>query len=323
MLAAAIEHDWDKTSDRWPENLTVAAYRIKRESPLRVPDLILRSIGFVAEVNGDDLSTANIDPVGTVFLVSIPSSEIPGGRFCYAITARHVLDEATPNTERVIVVNRRGGGVAFLTLLSEWLGHPDASVDVAALPVKYDASVDVSMFDLEDLFDESNNRENIGPGDEVFFPGLFTPAPGHERVMPMVRHGNLAMLPNQQIQTSEGYQDIYLIEARSIGGFSGSPVFVRETVVLPVSRGDGEGEQVMQGLGKFKLLGLIKAHWDVEESKINQAHVLHSPKRGVNMGVAQVVPVKKILETLERPEFKAMRHGAESAYLSQMDGSND
>jgi len=305
--------------NRFPASPLVA-YRIKRDGPLRVPDLLLNSIGFVAEVLGPDLSVESLDPIATAFVVSVPSEGIPSARYFYAVTATHVFK--TPGARTVIIVNKKGGGVTTLTLFPRWFRHPDKNVDVAVTPIAFDPTAEVSGFDAEDFFDETRNSENVGPGDEVFFPGLFTPAPGIERIIPMVRHGNVAMIPRQQIQTGDGYTDLYLVEARSIGGLSGSPVFVRETVVLPVARHD-ETKAMMHGLGKFKLLGLIQGHWDVDESKINQAHVSHDPKRGVNMGIAKVVPSKKILETINAPEIRAIRDSDEVRWLKENASSLD
>ena len=285
---------------------------------MRVPDLLLKSIGFVANVDGRDLSAQSIDPIATAFIVSMPSN-LAGGRFYYVITARHVFDG--PPVEKVVIVNQKGGGVKPLSVLGPWFGHPDKTVDVVAAQVPFDLAVDVTAFDVEDFFD-ANNPEDIGPGDEVFFPSLFTPAPGTAKILPLVRYGNLAMLPDQQIQCSDGYSDIYLIEARSIGGISGSPVFVRETIVLPVEKHD-KSKVMMHGGGRFKLLGLIKGHWDVDESKINQAYVTHDPKRGVNMGIAQVVPAKKIIETLNAPGLLGLRAMEESKHISSQKSSLD
>ena len=287
---------------------------------MRVPDLVLNSIGFVAEVLRQDLSSESLDPIATSFLVSMPSVSIPNARYYYAVTAKHVLKNT--NVKTAIIVNKKGGGVITLTLFPRWFGHPDKSVDVCVTPVGYYPTAEVSGFDIEDFFDEANNSENLGPGDEVFFPGLFTPAPGIKRIIPMVRNGNIAMFPGQQIQSSDGYADLYLIEARSIGGLSGSPVFARQTMALPVE-GDNHTRTHMYGFGVFKLLGLIQGHWDVEESKINQAYISHEPKRGVNMGIAKVVPSRKILETINGPEISAIRNADEARLLKEMSASLD
>ena len=146
----------------------------------------------------------------------------------------------------------------------------------------------------------------IGIGDEVFITGLFTYAPGRQRNMPILRHGNIAMIPGEQIETDDGYADVYLIEVRSIGGLSGSPVFVRETIKLSGERDAGDPGE-LHGLGRTYLLGLVHGHWDINESEINNPNAPHDPRRGVNLGIAIVVPADKIIEIINRPELKARR----------------
>ena len=63
---------------------------------------------------------------------------------------------------------------------------------------------------------------------------------GRDRNFPIVRTGHIAMMPDEKIPKVkigdwEGNADAYLIESRSIGGWSGSPVFVRGTYYVPFS----------------------------------------------------------------------------------------
>ena len=83
------------------------------------------------------------------------------------------------------------------------------------------------------------------------------------------------------------------------------------------------GRVMIHAGGVFKLLGMIKGHWDVEESKINQAYFSHDPKRGVNLGIAQVVPIKKIIEIINRSELIKDREEAERRYFSSRQSSDD
>jgi hypothetical protein len=55
--------------------------------------------------------------------------------------------------------------------------------------------------------------------------------------------------------------DAYLAEGRSIGGLSGSPVFVRNTVNRRVPTAKGRPKHI-SGLGSLHLLGLIHGHWE-------------------------------------------------------------
>jgi len=70
----------------------------------------------------------------------------------------------------------------------------------------------------------------IGPGDDVFVVGRFINSQGKVRNIPSVRFGNIAQMPHEPIEQKrvfgEFQQESFLVEARSISGFSGSPVFL-------------------------------------------------------------------------------------------------
>jgi len=80
--------------------------------------------------------------------------------------------------------------------------------------------------------DEYVNRNTIGAGDDVFFAGLFSEYPGRERIEPIVKFGNISLMPHEKIAVqmdphrTTAQIDAYLVEARSWGGQSGSPVFI-------------------------------------------------------------------------------------------------
>ena len=99
---------------------------------------------------------------------------------------------------------------------------------MAAVQVSIPDEIDIVPIAAESLgIPERLANWNIGIGDEVHAVGLFSEAPGHQTNMPIVRVGNIPMMPTEQIQTDMGYADVYLVEARSLGGMSGSPVFVK------------------------------------------------------------------------------------------------
>jgi hypothetical protein len=89
--------------------------------------------------------------------------------------------------------------------------------------------------------------------------------------------------------TKIGKMDAYLIEARSIGGLSESPAFVYRTVPFCT--------------GNFYLLGLIHGHRDIAPELKNDLDMPHDLFEKVNMGIAIVVPAKKILEVLNQPKI--------------------
>lgn len=277
---------------------------------VRVGDQVLNCGAFLGRVLHNDGTTFDGEAIGTGFFASMKSS-IEGKVFHYFVTCRHVVD-GLAGSEPYIVLNRRGGGKQVILLgngLKWWLHPTDSTADVAVIPFRVEPGYDVVSVGTEDLFltPDHMERYKIGVGDEVFIIGLFAYASGQSRNMPIVRHGNIAMLPTEQIQTRAGYADVVLVEARSIGGLSGSPVFVRET--LQVAGKDSMGQRApLGGYGRIQLLGAMVGHWNILESEINKS-VFTPPGRGqgVNMGIGIAVPAIKILETINQPELVAMR----------------
>jgi hypothetical protein len=294
------------------------------DATMRVPDIVLKCVGFVGEVTHQDSAGISGDLYATGFFVSVPcqSPGLKGIQFAYFVTAKHVAT-ALKGKDIYFLVNKIGGGVIPFTTVfgNHWYLHPtDKTADVAVIQVGLQRDADIkTVFMTNFATPEKIVEMNLGIGDEVFAVGLFHPATGTSRNEPVVRHGNIAMMPAEQIQTKLGYADVYLIEARSIGGLSGSPVFVRPTIHLPVRDATTGMEQHGFFVGHgATLLGLMQGHWDIEESEINSPRVVHNSKRGVNMGFAIVVPAIKIMETINRSELVTRRRELEQVELDKM-----
>jgi hypothetical protein len=149
-------------------------------------------------------------------------------------------------------------------------------------------------------------QEGIGVGNELYFPGLFSPAAGSTRNLPIVRFGNIAAMPGEKIASTElGSIEAYLIEARSIGGLSGSPVFVTFGHVRVV----GSDSQITGGYPVSFLLGLIHGHFGIADidADADSADALAPRKPSVNMGIGMVVPARDIISTLNEPALVAER----------------
>jgi hypothetical protein len=268
---------------------------------VRVSDEVLKCVGFVSK--GENI----FDYRGTAFIVSVPHDESSG--CLHLVTAKHVA-LAIPSGEACIAVNAKDGLPRWMKQGdTPWFFHPtDPSVDVAVLPMAsgmihaYDVrDIPVQMFATKEVIEQ----EKIGLGDELVNVGLFRPFPGSSGLLEaIVRTGNIAMMPKSRIPSDMfGSLEAYLAEGRSIGGLSGSPVFVRSTVNMNVQNYLGEPVQ-MSGLGPMRLIGLIHGHWD------SAGDFGAEVQKPVNMGVSIIVPADKILEVLYSPELCAAREEA-------------
>ena len=294
-----------------------------KDFAMRVPDVILNSIVFL----GARDASGRHEWRGTAFVVGVPTSDGLGAS-TYLVTARHCA-EGFGSGDFTIRVNDKQGGSKVIESAAgtPWWYHPTERylVDAAVLPIDLDEETDyrqipTAMF----LTDEIVRTENIGPGDEVFYTGLFPKMAGKGRNYPVLRTGNVAMLPDEPIPNveSKGFRidmEAYLIEARSLGGFSGSPVFVRKTVVVPVQEKKGGDPITMLGTGPFYLMGLMHGHWNIPAIDCNEPNPpsTNAVTGSTSIGIAVVVPAKKILEIINCPDLVADRAAKEKSWMER------
>ena len=105
--------------------------------------------------------------------------------------------------------------------------------------------------------------------------------------------------------------EVYLAEGRSIGGLSGSPVFIRQTVNL-ILKDDQDQDVPFAGLGQLYLLGMMIGHWELPASFGKTENT-----EAVNMGISMIVPIDKIKEIIYSPEMLVMRDHLEQDLLRE------
>jgi hypothetical protein len=284
-----------------------------RDIHMRVPDIVMKSAVFL----GRDTEMGR-RYVGTGFLVLFHRPQ--RAPILFLVTAAHVAEELD-GFDFYMRANRKDGVVAEPIQTTEhtlWWFHPTEreSVDVAAmlLPFRTIMELDINPIPVPMFINESTIKEkNIGVGDEVFIAGLFTNAQGTSKHIPIVRIGNVAMMPGEKIFfPTEGKADQWLyanlLESRSTGGLSGSPVFVRETVryetfnrggkMRPAMAAEESGEPTeISALGRFHFFGSMIGHWRTSVP----GELTSNQLEAVNMGIAPMVPAHKILEVLTQP----------------------
>jgi Trypsin-like peptidase domain len=236
---------------------------------------------------------------GSAFFLARPVQPgTPEPTSVYIITARHVIDGIRKKGLDTVLVrtNMKPGILPPMiwvdTNVSDWVSHNDNSVDVAVFKVKtWNHNFDHIVFPLASCdLSTFHESEKIAIGEEVFIIGLFSGHHGKKKNIPIVRIGNIAAVPEEPVVTDFAEMSAYLIEGRSIGGISGSPVFFD-------TRGFRRGKYYAGGQ-KFHLLGLIHGHFDIDAANIDAVIDDGQEKANVNMGIAIVVPSDKIIEVV-------------------------
>lgn len=250
----------------------------------------------------------HIRPMGTAFFVAIPRVTGIGGSWIYLVTARHVLSgikRLRPDGAFLLRMNSADGKAVFVsTDCDQWKTHPDDTVVDDTAVLAWAPSPEVIDFRVFPIGQEDINKAfaelDIGPGDEVFLPGLFVHRVGKESNVPIIRIGNIAAMPGEPVETKIGPMEAYLIEARSIGGLSGSPVFVNAGTSRVI------GNTIKMGGPSFHLLGIMHGHYKVDIAKLED-DAEGVGEEAINMGIAIVVPATRILEIINMPDWKNMR----------------
>jgi hypothetical protein len=274
-----------------------------------VPDEIRKCVIFIGYAKpGGEMQLA-----GTAFLVG---KNLPGieGTVTYLVTARHILKEIVDKgAYRVSLrVNVIGGGFHWIDVpLEHWSFHPEKDlIDVAVLPISLPDACDHKYWPIaSSATPEIIAAEKIGIGNEAFLVGLFHQHSGTQRNIPIVRVGNIAAMPEEMVMTTKwGAMDAYLLEARSIGGISGSPVFAYV---------DRQRHNVLSGGASYFLLGLMHGHWDKPSFEGDDSTADAMPDREkINTGIAIVVPFATIAEVLGQKKFVDAEAGIIRDYIA-------
>lgn len=280
---------------------------------MQVPDEVKKCVVFIGCRTKEAISWG-----GTGFFIGIPTKELKDKQFTYLITAKHCIDgikESSIDQKVLIRMNLKSGSTQIIEFsVDDWKFHPTEqnTVDVAILQWVPSAIFDYLVLPVEGMIvsEKVIEEQSVGAGDEVFITGLFRLHVGTKRNLPIIRTGNIALMPEEKVPVKKlGLIDAYLIEARSLGGLSGSPVFLYLGVIRNLN-GKIAHVQGTKG-GAFHWLGLIHGHWDVDESMIDSILEDSFNRTSVNMGIAIVIPAIKIMEVVNQPIFSKYRNQAE------------
>jgi hypothetical protein len=245
---------------------------------------------------------------GTGFLIEVPAERHPGLAVRYVVTNSHVAVNAG-----AVRVNTHDGGSDVMPVSSDQWFHHIKGDDVAVMPIPLSSAkfryrtLPTSFF----LTNEDMANLNVGPGDDVYFMGRFIAHDGTQNNQPVVRFGTIAMMPGEPVYQEERafMQESFLIEARSLSGFSGSPVML---YIPPFSNRFSEGafQADAKGLSSNTTTGLLGIDWGT--MRLPDEALTHT-------GIMGVVPVWKLRELLDDGEVVAARQKLAAAHAGGRD----
>jgi hypothetical protein len=148
-------------------------------------------------------------------------------------------------------------------------------------------------------------------GSDASAIGLFNSRGGTGRNIPIARAGVIAAMPGELIDDGHRHGPFraYLVELLSMGGLSGSPVFVhvREGpwhVHEPQSLAGGKQRVHTVWPQAAYLIGLIHGHWD----ELPAGTSSDLPRRDwLNRGMALVTPIEGVIDIVHSEQFRDQR----------------
>jgi hypothetical protein len=244
----------------------------------------------------------------------------------YAVTNRHVIEQGFP----VIRLNLIDGQSDALELeVDDWFLHPDGD-DLAVAPIdlpenKHDyISISPVTFVHQHML-----GSDVGAGADVFMVGRFVSHAGKQRNTPSLRFGSIAMLPFEKVRLQNGFmQEAFLVETRSISGYSGSPVFVYKprqvTATIPPSpdnpyAGETFVTSIADPVGYPMFLGIDCGHVRDREPILDANGQPHPFGWHVdtNTGMAIVIPAWRLLDLLNKPELVMQREEKDEQHRTE------
>lgn len=231
-----------------------------------------KCIVMIEQLTEEQVSQKNreLQPIGTGFVVVYKNLNV-------LVTCRHIAEcrniAITSNTQQphqLIIKEISQLSKANL----HFVFHPDSNVDIAVIPFPFKAGEEDILRIPLTLFEDF---KNISEGDDVFFLGFPLGITTQKRITPLVRSGIVSLKKEDHT---------FLIDANVFPGNSGSPVFLRPSIV----------DWKTLSIGKIKppkLIGIVSSS-------------LLWGKYKESASLAQVCSTKLIMEVLESTEFQTL-----------------
>jgi hypothetical protein len=272
-------------------------------------------------------------PRATAFLTVIKSDPSWTG---YVVTAAHVL-EGIGNQTFYLRFNTQAGFDDVEMSRGEWFIHDRADVALARVQwstytlrsiypeqfigadygLRVGEMLATSLVQLPGQF--SGSTIQIETGNDVSIIGLFAQHYGQSKSLPVARSGTIARMPSEPVEYRHpggtySQAPAYLVEFRSWGGHSGSPVLVHRRIIhliqtqvnsLSGSAREFRSETVWlqdPDAEVFGFLGLVSGHFDIEQQAQTSGDIFGSITTAINSGIAIITPAEAVRELLWRDD---------------------
>ena len=257
---------------------------------------------------------------GSGFLLGVRSTAHPAMVHLYAVTNDHVRIAAP--------VLRYRDEEPMPGTADNWIPHPhgdDLAVrPLGLIPERERPYVDSGLI-ISSVMETYVN--DIDLGDDCLMIGRYIAPGGEQRAQPVVRFGNLSMLPEPIYQDNRAFhQESFLVDMRSLSGFSGSPVFLYwvepgvMSVLIPPRSQDFPNLDKRDLMGRKWLLGVDWGHMPLTQDVLDEncRPVTEGWRLTVNTGMAAVVPAWKLLDLLDMEELVKAREQQEEIQSKQV-----
>ena len=241
----------------------------------------------------EEAAEAGTQAGGSGFLVIIP---VPGyeeeAATYYAVTNTHVVG----NGFMCVRLNTLDGGHDSVVLQAEdWVLHPDGD-DLAIAELDLPPDLRIKAI-LPDSFVDGEDPTMFGVGQDVYMIGRYVSHEGRQKNLPTARFGNIAQLPYEPVLTASGLaQQAFLVDMRSLAGYSGAPVFVYRT--RPDL--DTDPKSWVSGFEQ-RFLGIDSGHLPAMGRVLSKDRKTPAEPRlwaEQNSGMATVIPAWRLTELL-------------------------
>jgi hypothetical protein len=256
---------------------------------------------------------------GTGFFISVPLPNHPEHGMVYAVTNDHVIHEGKSTVIRLNTVSGEKDTIPLS--INQWRSHP-AGDDLAVAQILIMSHLHQYQHTPTTMLVTPEIMKNldIGVGDEVYMLGRFALHEGKEQNKPVVRSGLISLMPDseEKIDFKDGRpaQEAFLVEMRSLSGFSGSPVIFdvplqpreiieRERKITPDGWNLSVGPWIL-GIDcgslrwREKVYNVERQRGEVFYNKTDLVAESHS-------GFSAVIPAWKLNELLNLEEFIVAR----------------